>query len=166
MTVIRMLPALVVCLCATAQTQAQTALDIKTAIVTAQVQDTCKFTNPTTSLQLTLGNLDPSSTVARGATGVSNFSCTTGFTFQIGVAGQTTALSPSSSHTRQLTHRTDATQTLAYTLSVAFPNGTVGKGFSPGNELALHLTANVAASSYRDVKGGDYEDTLVVELRP
>ncbi len=166
MTLTRILPALVACLCAAAQTQAQTAFDSKTAIVTAQVQDTCKFTHPTTSLQLTLGNLDPSSTVARGATGVSNFSCTTGFNFQIGVAGQTTALSPSSSHTRQLTHKTDTTQTLAYTLSVAFPNGTVGKGFSPGNELALQLTAGVAASSYRDVKGGDYEDTLVIELRP
>ena len=164
MTLTRLLPVLVACVCAAAQ--AQTALDTKTALVTAQVQDTCKFTNPTTSLLLVLGNLDPSSVVARSATAVSNFSCTTGFAFQIGVAGQTTALSPTSSHTRQLTHRTDATQTLGYTLNVTLPNGTVGKGFSPGNELALQLTANVAASSYRDVKGGDYEDTLVVELRP
>jgi hypothetical protein len=164
MTLTRMLPVLVGCLCAAAQ--AQTALDIKTALVSAQVQDTCKFTNPTTTLQLSLGNLDPSSVGTRGTTAVSNFSCTTGFAFQIGVAGQTTALSPSSSHARQLTHRTDATQTLGYMLSVALPNGTVGRGFSPGNELVLQLTANVPASSYRDVKGGDYEDTLVVELRP
>lgn len=164
MTLTRLLPALVACLCTAVQ--AQTGLDTKTALVTAQVQDTCKFTNPTTSLLLVLGNLDPSSVVARSATAVSSFSCTTGFAFQIGVAGQTTALSPTSSHTRQLTHRTDATQTLGYTLNVTLPNGTVGKGFSPGNELALQLTADVAASSYRDVKGGDYEDTLVVELRP
>ena len=165
MTLTRMLPALVACLCATAQTQAQTAFDTKTAVVTAQVQDTCKFTNPT-SLQLILGNLDPSLTVPRSVTAVSSFSCTNGFAFQIGLAGQTTALSPTSSHARQLTHKTDNTQTLAYTLSAALPNGTVGKGFSAGNELALQLTANVAPASYRDAKGGDYEDTLVVELRP
>ena len=164
MTLTRMLPVLVACLCAAAQ--AQTALDTKTALVTAQVLDTCKFTNPTTSLQLSVGSLDPSSVVARSATVVSNLSCTNGFAFQIGVAGQTPALSPTSTLARQLTHRTDATQTLGYTLSVVLPNGTIGKGFSPGNELALQLTANVAASSYRDVKGGDYEDTLVVELRP
>ena len=164
MTLTRMLPVLFACLCAAAQ--AQTALDTKTALVTAQVLDTCKFTNPTTSLQLSVGSLDPSSVVARSATVVSNLSCTNGFAFQIGVAGQTPALSPTSTLARQLTHRTDATQTLGYTLSVVLPNGTIGKGFSPGNELALHLTATVAASSYRDVKGGDYEDTLVVELRP
>ncbi len=164
MTLTRMLPALVACLCGVAQ--AQTAFDTKTALVSAQVQDTCKFTNPTTSIQLLLGNLDPSLLGARSAVGVYSFSCTQGFAFQIGVAGQITPLSATSTHSRQLTHKTDATQTLGYTLSAALPNGAIGKGFSPGNELALQLTANVAPASYRDLKGGDYEDTLVVELRP
>ena len=164
MTLTRMLPVLFSCLCAAAQ--AQTALDTKTALVSAQVQDTCKFTNSTTTIQLMLGILDPSAVGTRSVTAVYSFSCTNGFAFQIGVAGQTTALSPTSSHTRQLTHKTDATQTLGYTLSAALPNGTLGKGFSPGNELSLQLTANVPATSYRDMKGGDYEDTLMVEFRP
>jgi hypothetical protein len=164
MTLTRMLPALVACLCATAQ--AQTALDTKTAIVSAEVQDVCKFTSSPARFQLTLGTLDPSLAPARNATEAYTFNCTNGFAFQIGVAGQTAPLNATSSHARTLTHRTDPTQTVGYTLSAALPNGNIGKGFSPSNQLTLRLSADVLASSYQDLKGGSYEDTLTIELRP
>jgi hypothetical protein len=164
MTLTRMLPALIGCLCAAAQ--AQTALDTKTAIVSAEVQDVCKFTSSPARFQLTLGTLDPSLAPARNATEAYTFNCTNGFAFQIGVAGQTAPLNATSSHARTLTHRTDPTQTVGYTLSAALPNGNIGKGFSLSNQLTLRLSADVLAASYQDLKGGSYEDTLTIELRP
>ena len=48
----------------------------------------------------------------------------------------------------------------------ALPNGNIGKGFSLSNQLTLRLSADVLAASYQDLKGGSYEDTLTIELRP
>ena len=65
-----------------------------------------------------------------------------------------------------MAHKTQQNETLAYTLTASLPDGNTGKGFGPGNDLALQLTATAAGADYLNAKGGEYEDTLVVELRP
>ncbi len=164
----RLASALALCLLAAAQAHAQasTALDTKSGLVSAQVLDTCKFTNSAPTINLVLGSLDPSSSNSKATTVVHGFSCTKDFSVQVGLQGQTVLLTSGPGLARQLTHKTDPTQFLAYTLTAALPNGNTGKGFSPGNELALHLTAGVLPADFVDARGGEYEDTLVVELRP
>ncbi len=164
----RTVSALALSLLAAAQAGAQTsaAFDTKSGVVSAQVLDTCKFKNPTSTFNLVLSNLDPSSNNGKSSTEQYNFFCTNGFSVQIGVAGQTALLNAPGGHNRQLTHKTDPAQTLAYNLTSSLPDGNTGKGFGPGKDLALYLTATVEPRDYQDAKGGEYEDTVVVEPRP
>lgn len=166
MNTMPLLPAIVLCLCVSAQVQAQTAIATKSALVSAHVIDTCKFSSPTTSLALNLGALDPSLGVPKTETGSIGFSCTNGYTIQVGIAGQTAPALPGPGVSRQLTHSADPTKTLPYTLTLALPDGSTGRGFGPGNQLTLNLTTEVQPEAYLDAVGGSYEETLLVELRP
>ncbi len=156
--------ALSLCLCASAH--AQTVFATKAAVVSAQVLETCKYNGAATPLALSLGPLNPALGTAQTQTHSVDFSCTHGTPIQVGVAGQTPSLSPTAGQGRLLTHTANPQHTLAYTLSAALPGGSIGKGFGPGNQLTLSLTTEVRPQAYIDAARGDYEENLVIELRP
>ncbi len=158
------LTSFVIALCLHTAAHAQ-ALDIKPVTVTAEVLNTCRF-NVAASVDLMLGPLNPVSAVNTRSSRAVSLQCTNGFPIQIGIAGQAVNLTPGTGLTRQLVHKVQAAHTLAYTLSASLPDGTVGKGFGPGNQLTLNLDATVLGGVLPDALGGSYEDTLIVELRP
>lgn len=141
---------------------AQTAHATKTALVQATVLDTCRFDQPGASITLGLGALDPSAGTAITQTQSVKFSCTNGYAVSVGLAGQLSQ----TDHQRTLTHAADRSQTVPYLLSLTAPGGFTGRGFGAGNELSLNLLAQVDGADYANARGGAYEDTVVIELRP
>jgi spore coat protein U-like protein len=141
---------------------AQNAHSTKTALVQATVLDTCRFEQPGASLTLSLGPLDPSAGTAVTQTQSVKFSCTNGYTMSVGLAGEPTQ----TDYPRTLTHTVDRAQTVPYFLSLPPSGSFTGRGFGAGNELTLNLLAQVASTEYANARGGAYEDTVVIELRP
>jgi len=141
---------------------AQTAHATKSAQIQATVLDTCRFDQPGTGITLSLGALDPAAGTAATLSQAVKFACTNGYVVSIGLAGEPTQ----TDYLRTLTHSADRTQTVPYTLSLDTTGGITGKGFGPGNELSLSLLARVAQGDYANARGGAYQDTVVVELRP
>ena len=141
---------------------AQTAHSTKSALIQATVLDTCRFEQSGTAITLGLGILDPSATTSTTLSQAVKFSCTNGYVVSVGLAGEPTQ----TDYPRNLTHAADRTQTVPYVLSITTPGSFTGKGFGPGNELSLSLRAQVIGGDYANARGGAYEDTVVVELRP
>lgn len=155
--------ALTLAACAlSAGVQAQTAHATKSAQIQATVMDTCRFDQPGTGITLSLGALDPAAGTAANLSQAMKFACTNGYVVSIGLAGEPAR----TDYLRTLTHTVDRTQTVPYTLSLDASGGITGKGFGPGNELSLNLVARVAQGDYANARGGAYQDTVVIELRP
>lgn len=144
-----------------AQAQTSTALASKSVTVQATVLDTCRFGQSPASTTLHL-LLDPSIHSGLSAVQSLMFSCTNGFSMKVGIAGHPGVTDVP----RSLTHTAATTPTLPYTLRVATPGGTTGKGFGSGNELSVQLTAEIPAGLYADALSGRYEDTVIIELQP
>lgn len=162
----RFLPLIaLIALWASAAAQAQPALSTTSATVSATILDTCKFASPGSALVLNMGGIDPSdANLVRRSLAI-DFFCTNGFAFKVGLQGITGDPTLLNGVMSTLTHKGVPSNTMPYKLQVDMP-GTVGQGFSADRVLRLGLNAEIKPGDFNNALGGDYESTVVVELRP
>jgi len=160
------LPAITACLCVGVQAQTA-ALDTKTVTVTATVLDTCKFDTGST-VDLTLNNLDPSSSTSASQNASVNYRCTKGFTPQIKLVGSSgTAIDGAAGTEITLAHATVTTESIKAAIKTHSSTAPTGEGFSPGTTLLrLSLTAEVQPSAFQNALGGQYTGSLTIQLNP
>ena len=161
------LPAITACLCVGVQAQtAPQAPNTKTVTVTATVLDTCKFDTGST-VDLTLNNLDPSSSTSASQNGSVNYRCTKGFAPKIKLVGSSgTAIDGAAGTEITLAHATVTTESIKAAIKTPSSTAPTGEGFSPGTTLSLSLTAEVQPSAFQNALGGRYTGSLTIQLTP
>lgn len=131
-----------------------TAADTTGLAVTANVPGLCKFSTTTTSLAF--GAVDPSLTADKVVSTNVNYKCTKNTT-SLGVTADKQGL------VRTMVNVINVVNTMSYTL--AFAGGTqIGKGFGPGQDLALSVTGTITAAQYQNAAAGAYSENVTLTI--
>jgi spore coat protein U-like protein len=147
-----------------AAAQAQGMQDNQMAVtVSANIAAMCRIANGGTSLHM---DIDPSSTGPFSNVTEVAFHCTKGTAFDVYINGERAngtvvglTLKPTS------TQGTAGAEAIGYSLSTR-AEGNTGRGFGAQATVSVALTASVTPAQYANAAAGDYEDTVVVEIRP
>jgi spore coat protein U-like protein len=150
-------PLIALAFAAGAQAQSQAS---KTVPVTATITGACSIHSG--SQAIAIGVIDPSSTGRKTspATNVS-FNCTRGLPFIVTVAGWGTASGGTASGMKMLSGLNELPFDLTWSVT-----DTVGRGFGPGTDVDLVLTAAVEEADYRTAAVGDYSKDVLIEIHP
>jgi len=120
----------------------------------------CKFNNGAVALDF--GTIDPASGSNATATATKTFKCggsAANATFSIS-AGD--GLHSSGPGARRMQHTTDATEFMAYSLSLSPTSATVPKNV----DQTLTITGTIQPFEFQNVRAGTYQDTVVISITP
>lgn len=133
------------------------AADTATVTVTAMVTPTCQFVTNTATLDF--GTLDQTSGNPGTAATSVQFWCTTGATASFTDQGGLHDAGGS----KRIQHATVPTAFIPYTMTLT-PSGTAGAG--PGSPLSLAIAGNINFVDYQNATGGNYSDTVTIDVNP
>ncbi len=150
-------PLIALAFTAGAHAQSQTS---KTVPVTATITGACSIQSGNQAVAI--GAVDPSSTGRKTSptTNVS-FNCTRGLPFTATVGGVSTSGGGTLSGLKMLSGLNELPFDLTWSVT-----DTVGRGFGPGTDVDLVLTAAVEEADYRTAAVGDYSKDVLIEIHP
>jgi spore coat protein U-like protein len=131
-------------------------------VVSAVVVSKAKCTFDQAGLTLDFGALNPASTADGTASVVGRVSCNGGKGDTVLALSLGTGTYPTGAGVRRMRHETDATEFLAYSLSISPSSATIPKN------TGLNFTVNgsILASQFQNALAGNYLDTVRITVAP